>query len=170
MWYCSSAYQGPVSVNAFELCADEYTWMAVLSLGSTARAEGVSMKVSKASLDGARMVILVAEPSVSARPGTPLTAAARLDKDSVEARRSASDIVDVEFDIVMFWAEAMAAKAAIEKSCEYIVKLPIDFQRQGKLYQTTIIKCKKKRAGQASKYLEQQRLGRVRRRQDELEA
>lgn len=60
--------------------------MASVSLLARAAAASVSMKASKASFDGAKIVIFSAEPSISARPGTPMTAAVRVDRDSVAPR------------------------------------------------------------------------------------
>lgn len=77
----------------------------------------------KASLDGAKMVTFDNPPNISPRPGTDCTAAPRLDKDAVAPMRSVSDMLEVE--LVMFCAEARAAKAAIEKRLEYILMLRI---------------------------------------------
>lgn len=79
------------------------------------------MNLANASFEGAKIVMFVAEPRTPARPGTPTTAAERLDKDGVDPRRSMRDDDEVEFDDVEFCAEAIAARAAMVKKWEYIL-------------------------------------------------
>lgn len=69
--------------------------MAAESLDAKAAAPGVLKNLSKASLDGARMVILDAEPSICVRPGTPWTAVASVERESVEPSRSVREVLDV---------------------------------------------------------------------------
>ena len=74
------------------------------------------LSLLNASFDGARIVTLVAEPSDSERPGTPLTAAANDDRDEVAPSKSTKDMLE-------FCAAAMVAKAANGRSVVYIVRL-----------------------------------------------
>lgn len=56
------------------------------------------MNLLKASFEGARMVTLDREPSISARPGTLPTAVVKVERDEVAPRRSVRDMLElVEF-------------------------------------------------------------------------
>lgn len=101
--------------------AAKRTEMAALSPDVSATAAGVRMNFSKASFDGARMVTLESDPSMSARPGTPMTADVKVDRDEVAPRRSVRDPDELDVELVAFCARVVAANAAVASSCRYMV-------------------------------------------------
>lgn len=74
--------------------------MAALSREVSATAAGVLMNLSKASFDGARIVTFDSDPSMSARPGTAMTAVVKLERDEVAPRRSVRDPVELVVELV----------------------------------------------------------------------